>query len=126
MRVDTSRLQATGSDPDIAILVRPRNLNHILDGDKLTDERLPKVHTVLVGLQGRILGADACDIVGDAENATLVERGEELSGRGSGIFAENEGLDVVVRGDDLDIGGVGELSQVVVQVVGPGNTQLVC
>lgn len=124
MLVGTSDGPST-KDPGVSELVGASSADRRLDSDKLAVERLPEVHAVLGRLQFRVLDSDAVDIVGHGEDVSLIQDTELLSGRIRGVLANDIGSDRIVARDDLNVGGVGDLSQVQVQVVGPVRHLLV-
>lgn len=109
------------ANPDIAELVGTADLVGILDGDKLTNERLPEVQTILGRVEFRVPGGETSDVVGHTEDTAGVEGGEVLSGRGESVNANDKRGDLVARRHDDDVGGGADLGQVGVQGVAPAN-----
>lgn len=119
VRVNASGLPVT-THPGIAELVGTADLGDVLEGDELTNERLPEVQAVLGGVELSVDGGVAADVVGNAEDAALIEAGVELGGRRKGVLANDERSDLVAGGDDNDIGGGANLGQVGVESIGSG------
>lgn len=115
--VDTSA-RPVATDPDVAELVGTAGLVGSLDGDELAEQTLPEVKTIAGRVKGRVGVGDEVHGIGDAKDAALVEAGVVGGGGRAGVDSNDERLDGVAAGEDLDVGRLADLDELNVVFVG--------